>query len=293
MTHLPPRHLAFLVLINLIWGFNLIVSRVGVAEFPPVFFTALRFSALAVCLAPWLRWHRGMMQGLLVAAALSGGVQFALLFLGVKLSPDVGSVAIATQLGVPFATLMSILVLGEVIRWRRTLGIVLAFAGVLLIAVRADMFQHRAGLALVAASAFVGALGLVAVKRVGTRLGALEMQAWLAFAALPVLWPLTAVLERGQWDAARTASPLAWGALAFTVVMSSLVAHSGYYWLVRRYPVTSVTPLTTLSPVFSVTFGVLLLGERLTAPLVTGGLLTLVGVTIIALREPSGARVGS
>jgi O-acetylserine/cysteine efflux transporter len=241
-----------------------------------VFFTALRFSALAVCLAPWLRWHRGMMQGLLVAAALSGGVQFALLFLGVKLSPDVGSVAIATQLGVPFATLMSILVLGEVIRWRRTLGIVLAFAGVLLIAVRADMFQHRAGLALVAASAFVGALGLVAVKRVGTRLGALEMQAWLAFAALPVLWPLTAVLERGQWDAARTASPLAWGALAFTVVMSSLVAHSGYYWLVRRYPVTSVTPLTTLSPVFSVTFGVLLLGERLTAPLVTGGLLTAV-----------------
>jgi len=77
------------------------------------------------------------------------------------------------------------------------------------------------------------------------------------------------------------------------VVLSSLIAHSGYYWLVRRYPVTSVTPLTTLSPVFSVIFGVLLLGEQLTASLLAGGLLTLVGVTIIALREPSGARTGN
>ena len=293
MTHLSRRHLAFLVLINLIWGFNLIASRVGVAALPPVFFTALRFTALALCLAPFLRWHRGIMQSLLVAAALSGGLQFALLFIGLKLTPDVGSVAIATQLGVPFSTLMSIVVLGEVIRWRRTLGILLSFAGVLLIAVRADMFEHRAGLALVAASTFVGALGLVAVKRIGTRLGALEMQAWLAFAALPVLWPLTLLLERDQWQAARAAPGIAWAALAYTVLLSSLVAHSGYYWLVRRYPVTSVTPLTTLSPVFSVAFGVLLLGEQVTVSLLAGGLLTLVGVTIIALREPSGARAGS
>lgn len=293
MTHLPPRHLAFLLLINLIWGFNLIVSRFALGEFPPVYFTALRFTALAACLVPWLRWHRGLMQSLGIAAALSGGVQFALLFLGVKLSPDVGSVAIATQLGVPFATLMSILMLGEVIRWRRTLGILLAFTGVFVIALRADMLAHRAALALVSASAFVGALGLIGIKRIGTRLGALEMQAWLAFAALPVLWPLTFLLESGQWQATRAASPLAWASLAYTVVLSSLVAHSGYYWLVRRYPVTSVTPLTTLSPVFSVTFGVLLLGERLTPVLLGGGLLTLVGVTIIALREPSGARAGS
>ncbi len=293
MTHLPPRHLAFLVLINLIWGFNLIASKVGVAEFPPVFFTAMRFTLLAACLTPFLRWHRGMMQQLLVAAALSGGLQFALLFLGVKLTPEVGAVAIATQLGVPFTTLMSIVVLGEVIRWRRGLGIALAFAGVAVIALRGEMFAHRAGLALVAASAFVGSLGLVAVKRLGTRLAALEMQAWFAFAALPVLWTLSLLLEQGQWAAVRAASPRAWQALAYTVLMSSLIAHSGYYWLVRRYPVSSVTPLTTLSPVFSITFGVLLLGESLSPQLLLGGALTLVGVTIIALRDPSAADTGS
>jgi O-acetylserine/cysteine efflux transporter len=71
----------------------------------------------------------------------------------------------------------------------------------------------------------------------------------------------------------------------FTALVSSLIAHTGYYWLVRRYPVTSVSPLTTLSPVFGVAFGVLLYGDALSARILLGGLATLIGVTIIARRE--------
>ena len=37
------RHLALLVFMNLIWGLNLIASKIGVGQFPPIFFTALRF----------------------------------------------------------------------------------------------------------------------------------------------------------------------------------------------------------------------------------------------------------
>jgi O-acetylserine/cysteine efflux transporter len=57
----------------------------------------------------------------------------------------VASVAIATQLGVPFTTLMSVLFLGEVIRWRRWLGIALAFAGVAVIGFQPGMLEHRWG----------------------------------------------------------------------------------------------------------------------------------------------------
>lgn len=285
MIHLARRDFAFLVVINLIWGFNLIASKVGLGVFPPICFTALRFSMLALCLLPFLRWHAGLMTPLLVAAALSGGLQFALLFTGVHLTTHVGSVAIATQLGVPFTTLMSVLFLGEVIHWRRRLGILLAFTGVAVIGVQSDMFADRAGLALVVASTLVGSVGLVAVKRLGTTFGALELQAWFAVTGLPILWGLSLWLEHGQWAAVQQAAPLQWGALLYTVFVSSLIAHSGYYWLVSRYPVTSVTPLTTLSPVFSIVLGVWLLGDRVTARLLIGGALTLVGVTIIALRE--------
>src|SRR5437660_11827865 len=100
MIHLPPRDFAFLLVINLIWGLNLIASKVGVNHFPPLFFTALRFSLLGLVLLPFLRWHRGRMQRLLVAAVLSGGLQYAVLFMGIRATRDVGSIAIAQQLGV-------------------------------------------------------------------------------------------------------------------------------------------------------------------------------------------------
>ena len=293
MTHLPPRDFAFLVFINLIWGLNLIASKIGVSHFPPVFFTALRFSVLGLVLLPFLRWHAGRMQGLMVAAVLSGGLQYALLFMGIRAAPDVGSVAIAQQLGVPFTTLLSILFLGETVRWRRGLGIALAFLGVAIIAFQPSVYAARTGLALVVASALIGSFGLVAVKRLGPSLKPLEMQAWFAVSGLPVLWLLSAWLEDGQRAAVASASARDWGALLFTALVSSLVAHTGYYWLVRRYPVTSLSPLTTLSPVFGVTFGVLIYGDSLSARILVGGLLTLVGVTIISVREQRFVDTGS
>src|SRR5262245_34356201 len=56
-TSLEGRHLALLIGMNLIWGLNLIASKVGVGQFPPIFFTALRFGALGLLLFPLVRSH--------------------------------------------------------------------------------------------------------------------------------------------------------------------------------------------------------------------------------------------
>ena len=74
---------------------------------------------------------------------------------------------------------------------------------------------------------------------------------------------------------------------------ASLLAHTGYFVLVHRYPVTSVSPLTVLSPLFGVFFGVTLLGDQLTTRIIAGGLMTLTGVLIVALREKQIADTGS
>lgn len=285
MLAIAPRHLAFLVVICLLWGFNLIASKAGVGHFPPVLFTALRFALVAMLLVPFLRWHPGKMARLMLAAALSGGLQFALLFIGLSLTDGVAKVAIATQLGVPFTTLMSVLFLGEVIRWRRWLGISLAFAGVAVIGFQPGLLEHRTGLALVVASTLIGSLGLVAVKSLGESLRPLELQAWFAWTAVPLLLFLTFWLEDGQREAIASATLVDWSALLYTAIVASLIAHTGFYWLISRYPVTSISPVTLLSPVFGVGFGALLLGEALTARILVGGALTLGGVFIIAMRE--------
>ena len=103
-TSLAGRDLALLVLMNLIWGLNLIASKIGVGEFPPIFFTALRFGSLALFLVPMLKIHRGQMVNLFAAAMLTGPAAFALLFAGIYLAEDAATVAVASQMGVPFST---------------------------------------------------------------------------------------------------------------------------------------------------------------------------------------------
>lgn len=284
MLVIAPRDLALLVLINLIWGYNLIASKIGVGEFPPMLFTAIRFAIVGLLLLPFLRLRRGQMGPVVVAAVMSGALHFGLLFVGLAMSESMSSVAIAGQLGVPFTTLMSIVFLGEVVRWRRWLGITLAFAGVMVIGLDPLVFRFWPGLALVVLSAFIGSIGLMAVKKLaGWK--PLELQAWFSVISAPLLLVLSFAFESGQGEAVTNASWQGWAALAFTAFVASLVAHTGYYYLVQRYPVTSVSPLTVLSPVFGVYFAVTLLGDDLSNRMILGAVMTLTGVFIVALRE--------
>ena len=281
---LAGRDLAFLIGINLIWGANLIASKIGVIQLPPILFTALRFGSIAIFLLPFLRIHRGQMTNLLLAAALTGPAAFALLFIGVYKDKDASMVAIASQMGVPFSTLLSVWLLGETIRWRRRLGIGLAFGGIMLIGFDPRVFAYWEGLMLVVISCFVGSLGLILIKRL-QNIKALELQAWIGIAGGPMLLLTSLGLESNQWQAIQNANWHAWAALAFTALLSSLVAHTGWYYLISRYPVTSLSPLTLLSPLFGVFFGVTLLHDHLTGRMMLGGAITLVGVFIVLMRE--------
>lgn len=96
---------------------------------------------------------------------------------------------------------------------------------------------------------------------------------------------LSLTFEGGQMAAVRNATWSGWSALFFTTMMSSLIAHTAWYYLVSRYPVTSLSPLTLLSPLFGIFFGVTLLDDQLTLRMLAGGAVTLVGVLIVVVRE--------
>jgi O-acetylserine/cysteine efflux transporter len=292
MIAIAPRDLALLVGITLIWGINVIVSKIGLAEIPPILFTFLRFLGLGILLIPMLRVRRGKMSAVIVAGVLSVGLNFGLNFSGLAIAENVSSVAIASQLGVPFTTLLSVALLDEIVRWRRWTGIALAFLGVIIMGADPSIGGHWQSLALVVASAFVSSLGLIAVKKL-RGFQPLELQAWFSWVSVPLLLVASLVIERPKLSTLAHVSVGAWAALAFTTIGASLIAHTGFYHLVRRYPVTSVAPLTILSPLFSIAFGVLLLHDHLSSRILLGGACTLFGVVIITLRERRIADTGS
>jgi O-acetylserine/cysteine efflux transporter len=285
--------LFLLVGITLIWGLNLITSKVGLGEIPPILFTFLRFAIVAVVLVPWLRIQPGEMSALVVAALLIGALSFALNFAGLRRATSVTSVAIAGQLSVPFATLLSVALLDETVRWRRWSGIVLSFVGIVIMGFDPTIGNHWISLGLVIASAFVGALGLIAVKKL-RGFSPLGLLAWTGWLGMPVLLLVSLRVEQPDFvQLIHDVSWKGWSALAFSALAASLIAHTGYFHLVQKYPVTSVAPLTTLSPVFSVIFGVTLLGDPLSRQILIGGFCTLLGVVIITVREKRIVDTGS
>lgn len=280
---MSSHHVAFMVLINLIWGFALVAAKVSLEHFPPFLFAAVRFALITAVLFPFLKIHRRRMREVIIIALCAGPVGFGLFFLGLALA-EASVVAIVGQLGVPIATLMSVVFLKEQVHWRRWLGIAFAFGGVMIISFDPAVFTYIDGVLFVLASAVVGSIGTIYQRQL-KNVGVFELQAWVALVAWPLLFVGSFATEQGQWQVIETAGLLEWSGIFYVAFASSLVGHAGIYYLLQRYEVSQTAPLTLLAPMFTVFFGVTLLGDVLTERMVIGSLVTLVGVLIVTLRQ--------
>lgn len=291
---MATRHLLLMFFICIVWGGTFVAGKAGVGEFPPILFTALRYVLLAVLLAPFLKPVAGYMPQIIIVSMTMGGLHFALFYGGMSVAENVSSIAVVAQLGVPFSTILSIVFLSEQVGWRRWLGIALAFLGATIIGFDPAMVHERLGLALVVLAVFIGAVGMVVMKRVSaTDTGIYQIQAWIAWFSFPLLIAVSAITESGQIEAIQNAGYMGWGGVVYTALGASLVGHAGMYYLLQRYDVSVTAPLTLLAPVFGVVFGVLIWGDVLNVRFWIGGSMTLLGVLIIGLRKrehpPAGA----
>lgn len=282
---MKPAHLLLALLANIAWAFNFIAGKAGVAHFQPFLFTALRFAFVLLALFSFLRWIPGQMRRVLGIGLVLGILHFSLIFAGLAASGDISSVAIASQLYVPFSALLATLVLGETLEGRRWFGIALAFGGVMAIGFDPVVFQHLEALLLVTAAAMAQAVATIQMRRL-QGVNVFVLQAWIALCATPGLALLSLLFEREQWTALRAATWLELAAPLYSAIGASIVGHGILYYLVSRYPVGVTTPLMLLTPVLAVVFGVLLWGDVLSGRLVLGGLLTLAGIAIITVPAP-------
>jgi drug/metabolite transporter (DMT)-like permease len=281
---MSPRDFSLFVLICVLWALNAIVAKVVVSDMqvPPLFFGMLRSAAIAVAVAPWLLPLPRPLWRVVVVGILMGGGGFALYFVGLQTASP-SAAAIVSQIGVPTATLLSVLVLGERIRWRRGLGIALTLAGVFVVMFEPGDFNLSTGLLFVVASSTGGAIGTIMMKQMeGIR--PLRFQAWVGFSSTLVLLALTPALEVRQVSSAWEAG---WPLLAATLysgLVVSVFAHTQYYGLIQRYEANLVAPLTLISPLFTVGFGIWLTGDHFDLRMAFGTALALAGVFIIAVR---------
>lgn len=286
---MSPKELGVLAAMCLVWGFHFVVIKIAVGELPPIFYAAIRMSLVAALMSPFLRWRRGQMRTVLSAGVCFGALNYAFMFTGLDLA-TASTAAIAMELHVPFATILSIIFLQDKIGWKRIIGIAFAFTGVAIIALgkNADAGPQTnipLGVGFVACGAFVEAVGAVLVKK-SSGFKPHELLAWFAVMGTVGLWLLTGLFESGQGAAlAESDKGLIVGAILYSAIGGSIIGHSAYYWLLQRLPVSVVSPSVLLTTLIAVFFGVVLLDDPFGPRMVIGGAMVLAGVGVVLLRN--------
>ncbi|NNL88725.1 MAG: DMT family transporter [Marinicaulis sp.] len=292
---MSPREFAVLITMCLLWGFHFVVIKIAVGEIPPIFYAAIRMTLVAFIMARFLRWRPGEMAPVMGAAVCLGALNYSFMFTGVKFA-TASTAAIALELFVPFATILSVIFLGERIGLPRILGMAFAFAGVAIIALGKDDHispETRIGLGvgLVACGAFVEGVGAVLIKK-ATSFKPHELLAWFSLIGAICLWLITIVFESGQQEALAAADKnLIIGAILYSAIGGSIIGHSAYYWLLKRLPMSVVAPSVLLTTLIAVFFSVILLDEPFGPRFIIGGAMVLAGVGVVILRNTANSGI--
>ncbi len=104
----------------------------------------------------------------------------------------------------------------------------------------------------------------------------------IIFGTLPFIF----FLNKPAFESLMKLPAYGWASLLFLSVACTILGFSGWIWALGKLPSTEVASFTYLAPIFSVIFGYLFLGERITVGIIAGAFVLLFGV-YIANKEPN------
>ncbi|MFI9816118.1 EamA family transporter [Saccharothrix variisporea] len=282
---MKPRHAALAVLITSIWGVNFVVIKVGLAEFPPLLFSALRFLAAAVPAMWFVGRPKVAWKWVLAVGFLLGVAKFGLVFLGMAAGMPAGLSSLVLQSQVIFTVVFAAVLLRERPRPVQLAGMAVAAVGIVLIALDYGVGSPISALLLVVLGAVAWGLSNVAT-RYAKPPDALNFIVWVSAVAVLPLLALSLVFE-GPSAGVAALSNLSWtgvGALLFIAWISTLFGFGVWGFLLREYDASTVVPFALLVPVAGMLSGWLLLDETVSPLRVGAAALVVLGMAATTVR---------
>jgi len=280
-ARLPPWHALLALAVVAVWGTNFVVIKIALGALPPLLLAVLRFAfavlpAVLFIRRPPVPWRLLAAYGVLIGAG-----QFGLLYVAIdgRISPGLASLVVQTQ--VFFTIGLAIVLAGERVRSFQWLALLLAAAGIGVIALHTGGDTTGVGLVLVIAAALAWAGGNL-VARASGRVDMLGYVVWSSAFALPPLLALSLWFEGpariGQ--ALAGADAAVWAAVLWQSAGNTLFGYAAWGWLLARHPAATVAPMALGVPVFGMLASALVLGEALPAWKLGAAALVLAGLAL-------------
>lgn len=294
--------LASLVSLAALWGASYLFMRVGAGEFGPWALAGARAFGAALLLVPMLAWRRdGSLQALrgawrqVAVVGIANSALPYLLFAVAAMNINASLSAIFNAATPLYAALIGLAWLGEGIGRQRAFGLALGFAGVLwLVWDSAGFKDGGSSLAVgwsVAACLAATVLYAFSAHYSRQRLGGVPPLA--VAAGSQVVAAIALAVPALAWRPQAMPSGPAWLALLGLTVACTALAYVLFFRLIARVGASNTMSVPFLVPAFGVLWGVMFLGEALSADMALGSALIVLGTAlttgVIRFRQRAAA----
>ncbi|MDO9215952.1 MAG: DMT family transporter [Lacisediminimonas sp.] len=274
-----------------LWSTGFLVAKFGLPYAPPLTFLLLRFLFVLVLMVPLVLlmrapWPRGRILHIALAGALLHAGYVGGVWTAINLGMPAGLAALIVGLQ-PIFTALAAPMVGESVRMRQWMGLVLGLVGVLLVVSNKisliGLSGTSLGLAIVAlCSITVGALYQKRFcPQFDLRTGTVIQFASSALVVLPFaifFEDLTPAFTNVQW------TPSFIGALLWAVLAISIGAIFLLFGLIRREAATSLSSYLYLTPPTTALMAWLMFNETFSLIGMAGMLLAIVGVYFVVRK---------
>ncbi|MFK2901485.1 drug/metabolite exporter YedA [Dyella jejuensis] len=267
----------------IIWGSTYLAIRVALRSYPPFLLAGMRFAIAGSLLLGYLRlrgaampstrqWCHAAVTGVLLLGLGNGLVCYA----EESVSSGLSAVMVASM------PLFAAIFAGWYGDWptrRETVGLLIGFAGVIVLNVGGGLSASRLGALALLVAAVAWAFGSVWSRRQ-------DMPAGMMNTAAQMVCGSIALFIAGYLGGETLPShPALHATLAavYLVVFGSLIAFSAYLYVLKRVRPALATSYAYVNPPVAVLFGVWLLGEKVGPYDLAGMAVILLGVGTITL----------
>ena len=292
---IPATAVLAAVLIAAIWGFNFVVIKIRVGALPPLFLAALRFFFSAIPAVFFVKRPKAPWKAIAAYGLLLGVGEFGFLFTAIKLGAPAGLSSTLLQSQAFFTAILAAIFLKERLKVHNIVGMAIAAAGLILFAF-ADSSDGGRGIGLpLLGMILLAALGWAAANittRTMPGVNSLSLMVWSSlFSPLP-LAALSLAIEGPEKIGASVSSLslVAIAALAYLVILSTLVGYGLWNSLIMRHGASRIAPFSLLVPIFGLASASLVLGEKFETRDALGAALILAGLMVHVFGGRLGGR---
>ena len=277
-----------MVLLCLVWGLNMVAMKVGIDGISPAWQGAFRSAGAAALGFVWCAARgvklRAMLGACLWPGVLAGiifGLEFSAIFIGAGLTS--ASRAVLFLYAAPFFVAIGahLFVPGDRMTARASLGLVVAFTG-LVLGLADGGGGSMAGDLLCLLGAAGWACTTVLIKATRLRHAPAEYaMLYQLVVSVPVMLALSWALDEPGVFAP---SPLIWASMAYQTVVVAFASYIAWFWLVKRHAASRLAAFSFLTPLFGAAFGWALLGEQLGPTFIAALALVSLGILLVNAR---------